>query len=218
MMIRPRATAHAAIHIIDSCIPHRGSELVLAGINGTTGRGLTIFITHPINCPEHQLAATLFCLEWFRQREVRRITPQQGGIRCGYRDCSGTTKDIFAYFGIWLPRDSAMQKKLGGLDIDLSNLSDSQKQKILLQKAAPFLSLIYMPGHIMIYLGNKDNTLYILHDMWGLRTFRPFQSQGRWIVGKTVITPIDFGKEYWTVEKNLLSKSTDLIILKGYAQ
>ena len=135
-----------------------------------------------------------------------------GGIY-GYRDCSSTTKDIFAYFGIWLPRDSALQKKLGGIDINLEHLSDTEKQNVILQKGVPFLSLVYMPGHIMIYLGDKDNTLYILHDMWGLRTFRPFQSTGRMVVGKTVITPITFGKEYWTVEKNLLSKATDLIML-----
>ena len=139
--------------------------------------------------------------------------PYGWGGMYGYRDCSSTTKDIFAYFGISLPRNSAMQKKLSGTDINLEHLSDTEKQKILLQKGIPFLSLVYMPGHIMIYLGDKDNTLYILHDMWGLKTFRPFQSTGRMIVGKTVITPITFGKEYWTVEKNLLSKATDLITL-----
>jgi cell wall-associated NlpC family hydrolase len=140
--------------------------------------------------------------------------PYGWGGMYGYRDCSSTTKNIFAYFGIWLPRDSALQKKLGGLDINLDHLSDTEKQKVILQKAVPFLSLIYLPGHIVIYVGEKDNTLYVFQDMWGLRTFRPFQSTGRMIVGKTVITPITFGKEYWTVKKNLLSRATDLIILR----
>jgi hypothetical protein len=57
--------------------------------------------------------------------------------------------------------------------------------------------------------------LYVFQDIWALKTFRPFQSQGREVIGKTIITPITFGKDYWNVPKNLLNKSTDLIILGG---
>jgi cell wall-associated NlpC family hydrolase len=139
--------------------------------------------------------------------------PYGWGDLYGYRDCSSTTKNIFAYFGIWLDRNSALQKDLGGTDISLENLSDSQKQKLIQQKAIPFFSLLYIPGHIVIYLGEKNNTAYVFQNMWGLRTFRPFQSQGRKIIGKTVITPITFGKEYWDVPKTVLDRVTHLIIL-----
>jgi len=137
-----------------------------------------------------------------------------GGLY-GYRDCSSTTKNIFAYFGIWLPHASELQKEQGGLDINLANLSDAQKQKIILEKAVPYFSLLYVPGHIVLYLGEKNNILYVFQDMWGLKTYRLFKPQGRIVIGKTVITPITFGKECWNVPKTLLTKITDLIILNG---
>ncbi|MCF6201777.1 MAG: SH3 domain-containing protein, partial [Hydrogenimonas sp.] len=47
-----------------------------------------------------------------------------GGV-AGGRDCSAMTRDFFAPFGIWLPRNSAKQAKEGEV-VELSGLSDKE--------------------------------------------------------------------------------------------
>lgn len=136
--------------------------------------------------------------------------PYDWGGKNGFYDCSSTTKAIYSYFGIWLPRNSENQKNTAGKLINLANLTDSEKQNILLKSAKPYLSLIYFPGHIMMYLTPQNHQLYILHSIWSLKTFFPFQNM---IIAKTVITPITWGQNYIYVKKSLLTKATDLIIL-----
>lgn len=134
-----------------------------------------------------------------------------GGIY-GYRDCSATTKAILSYFGIWLPRTSTQQAVANGRLIDVSALTNAEKLQILRQQGVPFFTIIHLPGHIMLYLGDVGNKLYVLHDMWGLKTYGVFQS-GRAVIGSTVITPIDFGADYLNVTHSLLDRVIGITIL-----
>jgi hypothetical protein len=131
-----------------------------------------------------------------------------GGIY-GYRDCSATTKDLYSYFGIWLPRDSMQQASILGKPFNVKDLSNKEKLKKLDADAIPFFTLIHLDGHIMVYIGKKNGEYYVFHDMWGLKTRRLFQSEGRAVVGKTVITPLDFGKGYLNVKSSLLDRMLD---------
>jgi hypothetical protein len=132
-----------------------------------------------------------------------------GGLE-GYRDCSALTKDLLMPFGIWMPRDSGPQAKAGEL-ISLQGLDDTKKKEILLKSGTPFFSLITMPGHVTFYVGTYQDTPYTYHDMWGLRIKN--QPNKRAIVGKTVIMPLDWGKDYSNIEGTLLTKATGLLLL-----
>ena len=134
-----------------------------------------------------------------------------GGVY-GYRDCSTTLKDLFAPFGIWLPRNSQDQLQASSF-IDLSHLGKTEKANILLQKGIPFFTIIHLPGHILLYLGKTNDNIFVFHDMWGLRTKNLFSQEGRMIVGKTVITPITFGKEYYDVKKTFLDSADGVRVL-----
>jgi len=142
--------------------------------------------------------------------------PYGWGGMYGFRDCSATSMNLFAGFGIWLPRNSTLQAEIGGKLISLKNLSNQKKIELIKRRAIPFLTLLHIPGHIMIYLGEKDNHLYVLQDMWGLRTMRLFRSAGRAVVGSTVITPITLGKGYINVEDTPLDRTTGIVLLGGY--
>ncbi len=139
--------------------------------------------------------------------------PYGWGDIYGYRDCSATTKDLFSYFGIWLPRDSERQSELGGKKTVVEKLENLQKLKMLEAQGIPFFTLVHLDGHIMLYLGKKDGKFYVLHDMWGLKTKHWFREEGRAVVGKTVITPIDFGKDYINVKASLLDRMLDFTVL-----
>ena len=51
-----------------------------------------------------------------------------------------------------------------------------------------------MPGHIMLYIGQRRGHPLVFHNMWGVRT-RNSGRPGRHIVGKAVITTLAPGME-----------------------
>ena len=91
-----------------------------------------------------------------------------GGIDGG-RDCSATLKDYFSCFGIWLPRNSAQQSKVG--KVIMLEGTQQQKEANISSQGIPFLSIIYKRGHSMLYVGNHptSGTPLIFHNVWGLK-------------------------------------------------
>jgi NlpC/P60 family len=76
-----------------------------------------------------------------------------GGKDGGY-DCSGFLLDLFAPFGIDLPRNSARQSMAGTFSVDVAAVEDRSEKRLLLEAAARRgVVLVHFPGHIMLYLG-----------------------------------------------------------------
>ena len=132
-------------------------------------------------------------------KEVSKTNYGWGGIY-EQRDCSSMIIDIYAPFGIWLPRNSSKQSKIGEI-IDLSSLSDSDKIKIIKEKAVPFETLLYKKGHIVIYAGLYNDKVIVFHNTWGIKT-KDEEEEGRFIVGKTVFTTLKFGDELKNYDKS----------------
>jgi hypothetical protein len=130
----------------------------------------------------------------------------------GYRDCSSTMQDIFAAFGIWLPRNSSEQMKQGNY-IKLSGLTTAEKLKKIYQHGLPFLTLIHLPGHIMLYLGKYDNSPYVFQTVWGLHTRNIFFQEGRAIIGQTIIAPINLGYDLINISSTWLDSADSMTIL-----
>jgi hypothetical protein len=120
-----------------------------------------------------------------------------GGLN-GYDDCSATLVDLMAPFGIYLPPFTKDQMK--SLNVtSIAHLSNKQKEKFIIQQGVPFITWLYKPGHVLLYIGTKNGHAYVLQDMWGLRTRNLFGKEGRAVIGKTVITPLEFGSHYMNV-------------------
>lgn len=112
----------------------------------------------------------------------------------GNRDCSAMTRDILLPFGIWLPRNSASQAGIGEV-LSLENLSPAEKKDIIKSQGLPFLTLLGMPGHIMLYIGTCKGEPLVLHNMWGVRTERK-GVEGRFVVGRCVLSTLDIGSDH----------------------
>jgi cell wall-associated NlpC family hydrolase len=134
-----------------------------------------------------------------------------GGMN-GYRDCSETLADLFTPFGIWLPRNSAEQADTG-VFTPLNQLSAAKKQQFIIATGIPFLTLLKLPGHIVLYIGEHDGTAYIFHNFWGVHTRNIFGYPGRAMVGKTSITPLTLGQGYLNVPKSFLDLVQGMTIL-----
>jgi len=79
-----------------------------------------------------------------------------GGKDGGY-DCSRFLLELFARFGIDLPRHSARQAMAGTFSVDVSTVEDLNEKLLLLEAGARRgIVLLHFPGHIMLYLGTTE--------------------------------------------------------------
>jgi len=116
-----------------------------------------------------------------------------GGLD-GNRDCSSTMRDLFTPFGLWLPRNSTSQAKRWDF-YSLKNLNPTAKTSTIKSKAVPFASLLWMQGHIGLYLGTYKGKIAYFHNIWGIRVNEVGQNLGRHILGRCVITSLEPGGE-----------------------
>ncbi len=120
------------------------------------------------------------------------------------RDCSQMTLDLFTPFGLILPRNGNHQATKGGYFLAPENIDKKYYNKFIVDNAIPFLSLVRIPGHIMLYVGHKDGQALVMHNIWGLRTKGFWRNEGRYIIGKTVISGMNLGKDIKGVDKKRL--------------
>lgn len=79
--------------------------------------------------------------------------PYGWGGRAGERDCSRLVRDTMATFGLQLARHSGVQAKLGVRNVDVSELEPEAKRAAIRAAAEQGVVVLYMKGHIMLYLG-----------------------------------------------------------------
>ena len=84
-----------------------------------------------------------------------------GGLG-GFRDCSGLLLDVAATFDLRLGRNSSVQALAGAQTIDVSALSEADKVLAIRAAGERGVVFLYMPGHLMLYLGALDGRDYAL--------------------------------------------------------
>ncbi len=111
-----------------------------------------------------------------------------GSYEC--RDCSATTRDFLGAFGIFLRRNSSKQAE-DGETVSIYGLAKETKKKKIIEDAEPFRSLLYVPGHVVLYLGEYKGEPVIMHTYWGIRK----KNTTKLITARTIITSTEPGKE-----------------------
>lgn len=153
----------------------------------------------------------------FNQRHVHEIANKLignhyawGGNTYGGRDCSLTIKDFMCVFGRHIPRNSKGQIESQTNVIDLADCND--KEIKVNELCTPFQSIIYMPGHVMLYVGrDKNNRPVFFHNVAGICRF---DGLGRFFVGKTILSHGDDTKKLYPFEKTLLQKITKISVIE----
>lgn len=130
--------------------------------------------------------------------EVFKSNYGWGGMY-GQRDCSSMLRDMYAPFGIWLPRNSSQQAKVGKI-IKLEDLSDEEKISIIKTSAVPFQTLLYKKGHIVLYVGTFKDEIIVFHNTWGIKTKKD-DVEGRVVIGKSVFSTLRLGKNLEDYDK-----------------
>lgn len=108
-----------------------------------------------------------------------------------YNDCSQELKSLYTPFGIWLPSHSSAQSHIAHV-IDKSNDTMEHRLNYLLEQGRPFMTMIYIGGHIFMYVGkysdkNIESTPMTYQNVWGLS---PANYERRAVIGKAVFLPL----------------------------
>lgn len=112
-----------------------------------------------------------------------------GGLDKGV-DCSAFVQDVYRSVGIELPRDTSKQEKVMARSISLKGMAHAQRLE-LIKKAKPG-SLLFAPGHVMMYLGVDDNgEPLIIHSISSYYTFDNNQTAKHY-VRKVLVSDLHF--------------------------
>ena len=102
-----------------------------------------------------------------------------GGMHDSW-DCSSLVLDVYRSFGFKLPRNADEQEVTAGRTITFAG-SDRVAHINGLEPGAA----VYMPGHVMIYLGEQDGRPYSIHALGGHST-----AEGRISVMQVVVSDL----------------------------
>jgi len=196
---------------IGTIFPLRNNKLMTI-IRDTKGKGYLSYISSHKNIVPLPLK--------FSKKNITKMLnamidkPYGWGGLYNNRDCSLLTKDFLTPFGFALERNSFGQTKNGSY-ISVKNKSDHEKLEFLKQKGIPFLTLIYIKGHIGLYLGIYNNTPVMFHSTWGIKTSHEDEN-GRIIIGRSVISSLEMGKEFeiYDPQNNYLAKMKGIVLLQ----
>jgi len=146
----------------------------------------------------------------FNQYNLAYISKQLVGEPYGWggkekcRDCSALTRDFFSPFGVYLDRNSRKQAQQGREFLSLKGLDAATKKQTIIDNAKPFRSLLAVPGHITLYLGEKDGEPIILHNYWGVR----LNDGSKRVMGRAIITTTQPGAELADIKKKSMLINT----------
>lgn len=145
-------------------------------------------------------------------KEVSKTNYGWGGMY-EQRDCSSMLRDMFTPFGIWLPRNSYQQSKVGKI-ISLKDMSEEKKIITIKEKAIPFQTLLYKKGHIVLYVGTYNDDIVVFHNTWGIKTKKD-GVEGRLIIGRAIFSTLKLGEEQKDYDKSseLLKNMTSMNII-----
>lgn len=119
------------------------------------------------------------------------------------RDCSAFVRDIFTNFGIHLPRNSKAQVYYGKNQIDLSTFNRKEKEAYIIANATPYQTILWLQGHIMLYIGEYEGRAIVAHSAWSATTGKRYEN----MLGGVVITSLYVGEEH----NSLFAKSPLLL-------
>ena len=89
---------------------------------------------------------------------------------------------------------------------------ETEKEDFIMKNGKPYATLLWFPGHIMLYIGMKEEETLVFHNIWGLRTT---DKHKRKIIGKAVITSLKPGEELASIDSsfNFLSRIQGMTLL-----
>ena len=135
--------------------------------------------------------------------------PYGWGEMFGARDCSRLIMDLFSTFGILMPRNSKFQARMG-IDLGQTESKAVKEKEKMLDQAIPLATILRLPGHIMLYLGEDRGRYYAIHNIWGIQKAGesgPVLEK----IGRVVVSDLSLGSS--GPNGSLLDRVTDIRVI-----
>jgi cell wall-associated NlpC family hydrolase len=106
------------------------------------------------------------------------------------RDCSGFVSDVYRSMGVQMPRNTSRQAISPALAHRVFTDKDSHEDRITAAQALQTGDLVYIPGHVMMVLGQLDGQPYVIHDVGGMSYRKADGSRARIKLNAVSVTPL----------------------------
>jgi hypothetical protein len=120
------------------------------------------------------------------------------------RDCSGFVSEVYRSFGVQLPRNTRDQGVSPALNRIAFTADDDHEKRLAVLRQLQVGDLVYIPGHVMMVIGQDGGGPYVIHDTTGI-TYRDAEGALTRVhlngVSVTPLVPLLDGKETSRVDR-----------------
>ena len=81
------------------------------------------------------------------------------------RDCTGFVMEVYKTFGIQMPRNTGQQGSGSFGENTRFTPESSREEKLKALESLDVGDLMYVPGHVLMYIGDVDGEPYVIHDV-----------------------------------------------------
>jgi cell wall-associated NlpC family hydrolase len=106
------------------------------------------------------------------------------------RDCSGFVSDVYRSMGVQMPRNTSDQGVSPALQHRLFGKADSHAARLQAALQLKLGDLVYIPGHVMMSLGQWQGQPWVIHDVLGMSYRKPDGSTAHVKLNAVSVTPL----------------------------
>jgi len=106
------------------------------------------------------------------------------------RDCSGFVSDVYRSMGVQMPRNTSAQGVSPALEHRLFTAADSHEVRLKAAMQLRLGDLVYIPGHVMMVLGQWQGQPWVIHDVLGMSYLKPDGSTAHVKLNAVSVTPL----------------------------
>lgn len=107
------------------------------------------------------------------------------------RDCSGFVSEVYRSMGVLLPRNTGDQAVSPGLVHTPFDKQSSRAERMRAVATLDVGDLIYIPGHVMMVIGELGGVHYVIHDTTGISYDKPDGGRARVKLNAVSVTPLE---------------------------
>ena len=107
------------------------------------------------------------------------------------RDCSGFVSEVYRSFDVQLPRNTSAQGVSPVFNTVRFDEGDDREARLAVLRTLQPGDLIYIPGHVMMVIGQYQGAPYVIHDVTGITLREDDGSLRRVVLNGVSVTPLE---------------------------
>jgi cell wall-associated NlpC family hydrolase len=106
------------------------------------------------------------------------------------RDCSGFVSDVYHSMGVQMPRNTSSQGVSSALSRLAFSKASTHDERLRAAHALQLGDMVYIPGHVMLSLGQWKGQPWVIHDVLGMSYHKPDGSTAHVTLNAVSVTPL----------------------------